>query len=774
MNIKSQTIKMLVSLSVILALFSLGVSLDQPAASAQSTSVSRGISLSRVQSPRGPAVRVVSPERFALTITGDGIIGWQDLASGAELTRPGQRLIAHSGPGAEPFVGTLGSVESSTVRARIELSGFVGAHPVRATYTIWAGGQLIVELRSPVALSSQLDLDPAASTGATLDQLGVVDLGGQRVETLMLYLNAWTVDAAQPGDVGALASGGATLAAVPTLNAQNTLVADAAGGQIDLTPPDSVVRQPRFQITGWPGPDLSLSLGGAPLVADVHYLAAYDAASSTLDVQYLGLLPPGDPVARTFSFAALQADPTIGLEILNAAGTSARSLTAAGLLTVDANLPSSETAVSGVYTGVITTKDVFDIPYIQTWPQLQLRATLSSAPAGLSGVRFSVSGPGFSQSIDDTDLSDSTFGALVTLPRRADYSLSVSALVGGSPAAPSLSVAQVAYGRVLLSIGDSITAGKQGNLLQPGDTGYPMTSPPTTGADIGHTTPLQPIVSNDGRNYYQSQNSLDDLVGGIESYENIYYTGYEVSLNNKLAQCLNSPVFLLNEGISGLYTARDRYTSGADNIVNRYGMYGRVNALGKAAVYRSHMAQLGADNVLLQLGTNDASSNFAPTNILEERPDTLYVSDLSDVVTALRQNNSALNIWMPYLPWRNDGTLADATLRQQRTQSYNLKISSLVSSLGAPTYLGPDLYTTFTDGVNAGLMDADQLHPTQAGYNLMADRWAQVLCSSSALPVEPIPTATTATTTTATATTTTATPQNQPPYNKEYLPLVVR
>jgi lysophospholipase L1-like esterase len=717
-----RSVRLWLSVVVLLALAAAMLGAAQPAAARQ-LPPTRGLVVTEKVLPGGPAIELTSPERFALTIDGAGIAAWYDLAGDPlrNLAPPGGHLVAHQSATGEPFAGTARLVEANAVRAVVELQGQAGAAPASISLTVWAGGQVAIATRGAAGVGAALQLDPRASTGAALLPTGAGPAGGDWAASYTLYLGAWTPDSAVPNRGGVI-----PVAPAPA----------AADEPLLLAPPAGVLRQPRFVVAGWPRPEHGLSLAGQPLVEGVDYLAHWDAASGELILQYLGLLPPGDAASRTFSLSPAQA-PAIAVEILNRAGSAPRPLTPDGLLLVDANLPSA------VPNEPATTKDIFAVPYIQTWPELRLRATLSEGPAGLSGVRFSASGPGFSQSSDDTDGADG-YSAQFNLPRRAEYSVSATALLSGQPAEPSKTIAQVAYGRVFLTVGDSITAGKWGFYRRPGDDGYPFTAPPASGGPYPR--------SADGRNYPQSDNSNDDLLSGVAGYENTYYQGYQVELNSNLSGCLNSPVFLLNSGISGIRTARDAFKAANPNG-NGYGANGELNVLGKADAYRSQLAQLGAEHLLLQIGTNDASTVTSSANQMfnDPLPGSVYNQDLRSVVAALRQESSGLNIWLGQLPWRDDKRSDDPeAVREERrlkTLEFNGAIAAIVGDLGVstPTFLGPDWYAAFDNGVDRQLMIAtdptsgnpDRLHPTAAGYTLMAQQWASAICGR--IPAEPNP-----------------------------------
>jgi lysophospholipase L1-like esterase len=717
------------------------------------------------------AIELVSPERFALVFDHSGIVAWYDLGTDPErrqnLVPSDMRLIDLRDQNAELLVGSIQVVAESPVRTEIVLTGSAGDGPATARYTVWVGGQVELELEAEQPLATSLQFSADALNGAALADLGVVEDAPAWSYRGLLYLSAWSTDLHSDGTSAAVVSDnvGSSLA---------TLQGEAA--TVMLTPPAEVVRQPRFRLSGWPGADVLVQLNGAVLVEGVDYLKAYDPKREQLDLQYLGLLPQGDAASRTFTLSAQPASTSIGLELLNASGSAARTLDPAGRLVVDANMPSGTRNKD-------TTQDVFAIPYIQTWPTLQVRATVQNPPAGFSGVRFRISAQSYVAEQDGT-FDGQRYVTSFNLPGRAEYTLTATVLVNGQPAAFSETIDPVAYGRVFVSIGDSITAGKLGDYIAPGDPGYPMTVPPAPGSAP---------VSADGRNYYQSDNTLDDLGDSQQpTYENTYYAGYQVPLNDLLAAstCLNAPVFILNDGFSGIRTARDFYNPntldpGEPGYVppspgDKIGPDGEKNALGKADAYRSHIAALGADAVLLQVGTNDASATNPTSPFNEPFPAGVYRSDLETLISALRNDDANLPIWLARLPWRTDGSGTDQIqARQTRIQDFNAEIVDLVEQLDntTPTYLGPDFYSYFV--ANQGQISGDELHPTSAGFDGMAGLWAggdpgSVTDRSTGLCAfygaePPLPT----TTPSPTPTTPTATPGLSPD-RRIFLPLLER
>lgn len=723
-----------------------------------------GLQVATQAGPDGPLITVESADRFALTFDAAGISAWYDLQQDADratnLVAPEGRLFElRSTLDGSLISGALSLERASPVKAVLRWSGQAAGQPFALTYTIWAGGQIAIELRGSPLLSADLQLRPDTNVGTTLQTLSTSTEGDAAVQTWMLYLNAWTADEIQP------AAAGGGQAGTGTLDELNTIQTDAGGGSsLTIVPPAGIVRQPRFSVQGWPGPQVGVRRNGITLMEGVDYLAGWDAATGQLDLQYLHLLPQSsDPAARSFTLITPDNGAAVALRIQRLSGSNVVDRTdvnEAGLLVVDANLPSR----SGTTPGTLTTGDTFQIPYIQTWSDLRLRAAVSNPPANFSGVRFSVSGPGYSQTIDDTNGADG-YSALFSFTRRAEYVASATLLVNGAPSGTFDEIGQVAYGHIFVTIGDSITAGKWGWYLNTGAAGFPITSPPSPGGDIP--------VSADGRNYPQMDNSSAPDAGNPNNYTNRQYGGYQIELNDRLTACLNSPVFLLNSGISGLRTGRDS-TGQSPNT-------GIGNALVKQAAYRGQIDTLGAGQVLLMIGTNDAGGLGASTV-----DTTKYSTDLKALVNALRQSDfNNLRVYIARLPWRNDGNTTDAQTRRSQTRAYNTVIQNLVNTnepAGLKTnpqrvFVGPQFYNYFSipsnqDEINTiDPIDAssDNIHPTVDGISSMATLWANGdtgynfnggLCS--AIGAEP-PLATSTPTPTNTPTSTpTNTPTNTP------------
>lgn len=119
--------------------------------------------------------------------------------------------------------------------------------------------------------------------------------------------------------------------------------------------------------------------------------------------------------------------------------------------------------------------------------------------------------------------------------------------------------------------------------------------------------------------------------------------------------------------------------------------------------------------ITLMIGTNDINGN----NNLSDAPNRL--GKLLDSI--FMRDANILVILAQIVPTRNDGT-------NNAVSTYNAAMPNLVStrvSKGQHIVL-VDMYKAFTDEANyKQSLLGDNLHPNQAGYDLMADVWFQAL-----------------------------------------------
>lgn len=620
---------------------------------------------------RGDAVEVVSAGRFALTIDGAGVSAWYDLRRDPgrreNLAAPGGPLLEHVAGGTRVPAGSRPAVlQQSELRARVRLDD--GTTTV--DYTIWAGGQVAVEVRSAVGVTTGLRRRPEAITGAALQaEAALADAAGRTLQRATLYLDAWTGEraGASPTGVSAPAAAAGVSSGVFTANA-------AGAGTLTIALPAQLgVRQPRMVVAGWPSAALTLRRGAVTLVAGADYLADWDAASGELAVQYLHLLPPGDE--RRFTLSNTIQAPAIRL------GIAGRDLDESGLLTVDANLPA--------FNGTETTQDVFKIPYIQTAPAVDATAVVQEAPAG-ARVRFVLDDA--QEQIDDA----APFAASFTLAARGEHRLRAELLDAGGAVLASSQISPLGYGEVLVAVGDSITAGVGGyRVTPPGQTKFPSIGPGPYIYPITRAAE-SPLASADARDFYQQDNWQN---------ADFFFPSFHVRLNDELAGCAATPVFVLNDGFSGVRTGRNSSANTNNNLVQ------------KMPAYRDHIARLGAQQVLLTVGANDVSGALDAST---------WAGDLNKAIDGLQSGNSGLSIWLGRLTWRDDEDGAAAL-----TASYNGLLPGIAAAqneASAPVLLGPDFYA-YTEN-QPTLFSTDRLHPNQEGYDGMAMLWRDATCEA--------------------------------------------
>jgi hypothetical protein len=639
-----------------------------------------------VQDRNGQQILVIdSPGRFELQLDTSGIIAWYNLQRDPQrrvnLVQSGAHLIEHRlTTDGTLLKGTQTLREQTPVRVQVHWQGQIGtpAQPFDLDYTIWAGGQIAVTLHAPAVVTTQLRRDLNAITGAAFQtQTTTIDTDGTQTQTSMLFLDAWT------GENTSLQQQG-TQHGIPNTvfdPRSGALQAQALSGQaLRLRLPPGIVRQPRFEIAGWTTTDLTVRRGDKLLVAGQDYLADWNPTTHQLSLQYLHLLPMSDrSTEREFNLSAAPAAPSLALSIVG------KNLDENGFLIVDGNMPDID--------GTLSISDTFKIPYIQTSPQLTVAATLQGAPTG-AGVEFVLDG---SQS---QKVATAPFQATFTLTAMGEHRLDAYLIDTNGNRLASASINPLGYGVTLLSIGDSITTGKDGDDIKPGEPGFPVTS---------YQNQSSGKYSDDRRNVYQYDNYSSD---GSTSY---YYRGYQVDLNNLLTSSAHIPVFILNDGLSSLRT-----TTYADQNSNK-------SAQNKTGAYNDHIAKLGIKHVLIELGTNDAADNRQPSD---------WQAGMNSLIDAIQTpNNKGLSIWLARISWRADNANRDALDAQ-----YNALIPTIVSNqmtANYPVYVGPDFYTFFKnhpDQISPTNPDdpteSDNIHPTAQGLVSMATLWSESLTSS--------------------------------------------
>jgi hypothetical protein len=694
--------------------FAMGFALLPTRASSPSTGL---ITELRGQGPEQTLV-VEAPGQFELHLDEAGIVAWYDLRRDAlrqdNLVVADSRLLEHRlRADTSRLSGALTVREQTPVRTRVVWQGQVGSpsQPFILEYTIWVGGQIAVTLSGPGDMTTHLNRNPAALTGASLQQQAVTREGATTIQTAMLFLDAWT------GDDHLRLRGTNDLAKdSTTYDLQNgTIQLQAQPGQtLRMTIPEGVaLRQPRFEVTGWPGPEVTLRRGDTLLVAGADYLAHWDEASERLLLQYLHLLPPGGGnTERSFEVSTTPAAASLAL------GIAGKDIDEDGLLLIDGNMPAND--------GTPSAPDIFRTPYIQSSPVVTATAVAQGAPAGAQ-IQFLLNG-----NVVGT-VAGTSGQTTFTLPAMGEYRLEARLLDAANTILSSDSIDPLGYGHMLMSIGDSITAGKWGDYVLP-DT------PVTNYTD-------SPLSSADRRNIYQYDNS-------VVSSGN-YYRSYQIDLNNGLSSCGGVPVFILNDGVSSLRAY------GSSTINN--------SAQSKVAAYNDHIARYGIGHVLLMLGTNDANDGRSADS---------WQGAMISLIRELQSPaaNRGLITWVSHAPWRPDRP-ASSHNETSLVEAYSSRVPAVVEDRNRtayPTYEGPNFYVYFRD--NKQLLDNefnDSLHPNQEGFTNMARLWANAICPRLPQPT-PTPTSTLTPTATATATATATTPPAEGPVYRSRIPIVLR
>lgn len=601
----------------------------------------------------GQSLEVVSAGRFALRLDAAGISAWYDLRRDPDrrrnLVQAGTTLVTHPGVDGEALRAPWHLELANPVLARVSWRG-VG---FSRSYEIWAAGQVVIVTTGaggPMALRRS----PEAITGAALDSTGD--------GAATLFLDAWTGEDAAPGPAAA--------------GAFAALVDQRSSAPPTITLPETAgLRAPRLVVEGWASPAHTLLKGDTVLVEGQDYLAHWDQANSRLYAQVLTMVPPGGgEAARSFTVLD-EITPALSLGVLG------RTLTPDGMLQVDGNMPDND--------GERSTYDTFSIPYIQSSPAITLTGAFQGPGAGVEFVLNGESRTVFGQ-------PGAVLEAAFTLPALGTYSAEgyrIDASGARLSPTPDDVIAPLAVGRVVVTIGDSITSGSNGDAVRPGDLNFPVTSYLNS-----------PGASADRRNIFQYDNR--NRYGEVRAD---FQRGYQVGLNDLLTACGGAPIFLLNDGYGGLRLSykRSQYTEPPNN-----------SALAKVPAYLDHVDRLGAQYLLIQIGTND---------VFDGQSRTTFRADLLSLVDQLRGTSTGRHIWLARLPYSEFRTITDPTTladRQKRLTDFNREITKVVESLntaGRPVRLGPDFYTYFK--ANPLQLD-DGTHPTQAGYEVMARLWA--------------------------------------------------
>jgi lysophospholipase L1-like esterase len=216
---------------------------------------------------------------------------------------------------------------------------------------------------------------------------------------------------------------------------------------------------------------------------------------------------------------------------------------------------------------------------------------------------------------------------------------------------------------------------------------------------------LNTTVGVGGDYYLTMGDSIANGVGDLFSGNNdstdgriVAIQGFQASLADALTTSTGRPQIVFNEGISG-----DRVSDlniRVDSILERHP---------------------SANKVLLMIGTNGSSGNTDDPDLFQAE-----VEAIVDKVDILAGKQLWLAKTLPTYLITDPATLDQA--RNLIIGQFNAKIAAIAdANLEDNTFLGPDFFDTFTTLADPLFYFSDYLHPSDNGYQVMADEWHTVL-----------------------------------------------
>lgn len=166
--------------------------------------------------------------------------------------------------------------------------------------------------------------------------------------------------------------------------------------------------------------------------------------------------------------------------------------------------------------------------------------------------------------------------------------------------------------------------------------------------------------------------------------------GYEAPLADFLTDATGLPQIVFNEGIQG---------EKASDLMDRI-----------ESILDRHP---GANKVLLMVGTNDTSVPVDASDFRDQ------VEDVVDQIV-----DAGKSVWLAEVMPTDEIVLKNTYLVQ-----YNSEVWDIADSDGSDDiFHGPDFYALFLDGADPdSTLYADEYHPNDAGYQVMAGGWDDVL-----------------------------------------------
>lgn len=299
----------------------------------------------------------------------------------------------------------------------------------------------------------------------------------------------------------------------------------------------------------------------------------------------------------------------------------------------------------------------FTIPYIQTSRNLHVSADAKQIAQG-QGVKFILTGAG--KSIISYDFEANYAATIYDLPK-AEYKLEVfivdkdKNVIAGE--ANSDFATNIAIGDIIVAIGDSITEGFNGVILED--------DPYKTWLDAG-------LKSRDNRNYPQCGSARPNKNKSTQQ------VSQHLKLNDSLAMGYGYPVFILNQGRSGITTT------------------GYLEFM-KTATWNKPNELLKPNKWIIHLGVNDRVGSDQARESLDNIVQTLINDNQAQPKDIYLSTPLIGQDWPTYI----DKVIADN------------KIS-----------VGPDFNTLVK---NYPEFMSDTVHPNEVGQEAMADMWATAM-----------------------------------------------
>ncbi|MBK8161665.1 MAG: SGNH/GDSL hydrolase family protein [Gammaproteobacteria bacterium] len=212
-------------------------------------------------------------------------------------------------------------------------------------------------------------------------------------------------------------------------------------------------------------------------------------------------------------------------------------------------------------------------------------------------------------------------------------------------------------------------------------------------------------ITNGEGDKYDADNETARIVG---------FQGYVSELAEMLENSLPMPVLIYNEGIGGDESADTAFT--------------RINS-----ILARHP---GANQVLLQLGTNDALASI-PSGLgcTGTACNGTYKGNMQSLIDTLTTAGYTVYVALPPPIFGTSAPFTDPATASRNT-SYILPYHSVINSELSNRQPGPNFYNYFLgSGSNRFSLFYDVWHPNSLGHKVMSYLWHNALNPGSALPL---------------------------------------